>query len=71
MPECVAGVIADNGASRLFAHLRDRDISLGLYLAVTGQRVTGRNLMRYGISTHFVPSQLIAPMKEALMKEIK
>ena len=54
MPECVAGFSVDNGASRFFAHLRNDDISLGLYLAVTGQRVAGKNLLKWGICTHFV-----------------
>jgi len=36
MPECVAGFITDNGASHFFSHLRNCDLPLGLYLAVTG-----------------------------------
>jgi 3-hydroxyisobutyryl-CoA hydrolase len=36
MPECVAGFIADNGASRFFSNLRNCDTPLGLYLGVTG-----------------------------------
>lgn len=36
MPECVAGFTVDNGASRFFANLRNKDTALGMYLAVTG-----------------------------------
>ena len=42
MPECIAGFLVDNAASIFLANLKignDKNISLGLYLAITGARV--------------------------------
>ena len=67
MPECVAGFITDNAASTFFAKLRGGDIALGLYLAVTGQRVSDRDMLKWGLCTNFVPRKLIQELKEDLM----
>jgi enoyl-CoA hydratase/carnithine racemase len=70
MPECVAGFIVDNGASHFFAHLRNDDIALGLYLAVTGQRVAGRNMRRFGLCSHFVPRAKLDALREDLVRSV-
>ena len=57
MPECIAGFLVDNATSIFFAKLRGGDVEnlcLGLYLAITGKRVIGKDLLRFGICTHFM-----------------
>jgi enoyl-CoA hydratase/carnithine racemase len=71
MPECVAGFIPDNGASRFFAKLRGGDLPLGLYLAIIGQRVSGRNLLKWGLCSHFVRKERLEDVKKALLGEIR
>jgi enoyl-CoA hydratase/carnithine racemase len=71
MPECVAGFLVDNGASKFFAELRNGDTPLGLYLAVTGQRVSGKNLLKWGIANHFVSKDKLDKMKEDLIVNVK
>ena len=70
MPECVAGFITDNGASHFFANLRNKDIALGIYLAVTGHRVSGKNLRRFGLCTHFISKSRLEAMKEHLYRSV-
>ncbi len=57
MPECIAGFVVDNAASIFLARLvvnGEIDLSLGLYLAITGARIKGKDLAIWGIATHFV-----------------
>ena len=58
MPECVAGFLTDNGASLFFTKLKN-DISLGLYLSITGHKITGKDLLKWGVCSHFVPKDKI------------
>jgi 3-hydroxyisobutyryl-CoA hydrolase len=57
MPECGAGILTDNAASLFFANLKGgrNKICLGLYLAITGARVKGRDLVKWGIASHYIP----------------
>jgi enoyl-CoA hydratase/carnithine racemase len=71
MPECVAGFITDNGASHFFSHLRNCDLPLGLYLAVTGQRVVGKSLLKWGLCSHFVPRERLEELKRDLIENIQ
>lgn len=67
MPESVAGFITDNGVSHFFAN-KLKDISLGLYLGITGQRVVGgKEVLKWGICTHYVKKELISDLKKALI----
>lgn len=54
MPETAIGFFTDVGGSYFLPRIKDNDISLGLYLGMTGQRVKARELVKFGIATHFV-----------------
>ena len=54
MPETAIGYITDNGAGYFLPRVNDGDFALGLFIALTGYRVKGRELVRYGLATHFV-----------------
>ena len=43
------GFMTDVGALRV-----KQDINLGLYLGLTGQQVKARDLVSYGLATHFI-----------------
>jgi enoyl-CoA hydratase/carnithine racemase len=71
MPENVAGFIPDNGSSRFFANIRNCDLPIGLYLAITGARVTGKNILKFGICTHFVPKGKLDVLEQELISNVK
>jgi 3-hydroxyisobutyryl-CoA hydrolase len=54
MPETAIGLITDNGAGYFLPKVNGGDFALGLYIALTGYRMKGRELVRYGLATHFV-----------------
>lgn len=54
MPETAIGYITDNGAGYFLPRVNKGDFALGLYIALTGYRVKGRELVRFGLATHFV-----------------
>lgn len=56
MPETAIGFFTDNGVSYILTRLNGDDFALGLYLALTGSRVKGADLVKYGLATHYVPA---------------
>jgi 3-hydroxyisobutyryl-CoA hydrolase len=53
-PECNFGFFPDCGASYFLSHLEGLDISVGLYLAITGKKLNGKDLLNLKIATHFI-----------------
>jgi enoyl-CoA hydratase len=53
MPETAIGLFPDIGASYFLSHLPGQ---LGMYLALTGLRITPGDMVYTGLATHFVPS---------------
>jgi 3-hydroxyisobutyryl-CoA hydrolase len=53
MPETAIGFFTDVGGSYFLSRVKN-DISLGLYLGLSGQRVKSRDLVKWGIATHFI-----------------
>ena len=62
MPEAGIGLLAD---SYLLSRVLP-NISLGLFLGLTGHRVKGKDLVKWGIATHFVPMGKISSLYKAL-----
>lgn len=65
MPETAIGLFPDVGASNFLNKLPG---SLGLYFGLTGQRLSGRDLFKAGIATHFIPSDKIKPLEDDIMR---
>lgn len=65
MPETAIGLFPDVGASHFLNKLPG---SLGLYFGLTGQRLSGRDLFKAGIATHFVPSDKIQTLEDDIMR---
>jgi 3-hydroxyisobutyryl-CoA hydrolase len=51
MPECAIGFFPDVGGSHFLPRLPGQ---LGRFLALTGYRLTGRDLYKAGVATHFI-----------------
>ena len=69
MPETGIGLFTDVGASYFLSRVKG-NINLGLYLGLTGHRLKAKDLVKWGVATHFVPADKIDLMKEALVKNV-
>lgn len=65
MPESVIGFFADVGGSHFLPRLPGK---LGAYLALTGQRLKGLDIVKAGIGTHFVPSASLEHLENDLLR---
>jgi enoyl-CoA hydratase len=63
MPETGIGLFPDVGASWFLPRLNGQ---LGPFLALTGSRLKGKDLLAAGIATHFTPSSAIGALVDAL-----
>ncbi|XP_030466751.2 3-hydroxyisobutyryl-CoA hydrolase-like protein 5 [Syzygium oleosum] len=63
-PEASIGFHTDCGFSYMLSHLPGR---LGEYLALTGARLNGKELVVAGLVTHFVPSEKLPELEKHLM----
>ncbi|XP_054273098.1 3-hydroxyisobutyryl-CoA hydrolase, mitochondrial-like [Macrosteles quadrilineatus] len=65
MPETAIGLFPDVGASYFLSRLEGK---LGLYLALTGQRLKGKDVVKIGFGTHYIESKNIPTLYEAILK---
>jgi enoyl-CoA hydratase/carnithine racemase len=63
MPETAIGLFPDVGGSFFLPRLAG---AMGMYLALTGARLKGSDVVRSGIATHFVPSENISALEQKL-----
>lgn len=63
MPETAIGMFPDIGASYFLPRLPG---FLGMYLALTGERMQGADAVHVGLATHFVPRDRLAALSQAL-----
>lgn len=70
MPETAIGFFTDVGGSYFLPRIKNGEISLGLYLGLTGARVKSRDLVKFGLATHFVPEDNLEHMYETLEKRV-
>jgi enoyl-CoA hydratase/carnithine racemase len=66
MPETAIGFFPDIGATFFLPRLPGQ---LGVYLGLTGTRVTGADAVHAGFATHFTPRAQIAALAEALAQD--
>ncbi|XP_045139181.1 3-hydroxyisobutyryl-CoA hydrolase, mitochondrial-like [Portunus trituberculatus] len=64
MPEVCLGLAADVGGSHFLPTLRER---LGTYLALTGHRLKGPDVLKAGVATHVCDGARIAELEESLL----
>jgi len=64
-PEMNIGLFPDVGSTYKLAHLKI-GLGVGLYIGVTGARLSAWDLLRCGLATHFVPSANMAKLRELL-----
>ncbi|XP_041806646.1 3-hydroxyisobutyryl-CoA hydrolase, mitochondrial [Chelmon rostratus] len=64
MPETAIGLFPDVGGGYFLPRLQGK---LGLFLALTGFRLKGRDVHRAGVATHFVESKKIPDLEKELV----
>ena len=69
MPETAIGFFCDVGGSYFLSRVRN-EIELGLYIGLTGQRVKARDLVKWGIATHFVPKDKLPELYKAITSTV-
>eukprot|EP00331_Platyophrya_macrostoma_P001938 CAMPEP_0176424034 /NCGR_PEP_ID=MMETSP0127-20121128/10616_1 /TAXON_ID=938130 /ORGANISM="Platyophrya macrostoma, Strain WH" /LENGTH=208 /DNA_ID=CAMNT_0017805053 /DNA_START=172 /DNA_END=794 /DNA_ORIENTATION=+ len=67
MPETAVGYMPDSGSTVYFSRLRN---NLGLYYALTGGKIIGRELYTLGLADYFVPSERLDELEKALAEVI-
>lgn len=65
MPETAIGFFPDVGASHFLSRLPGK---LGAYIGLTGSRITGRDIFKAGVGTHFVPSDKLEFLEAELLR---
>lgn len=65
MPETAIGLFPDVGGGHFLPRLAG---SVGMYLALTGHRLRGRDVYTAGIATHFVESSQIGNLEQDLLQ---
>lgn len=65
MPETAIGFFPDVGGSHFLPRLPGK---LGLFLALTGHRLEGRDLFKAGVATHFIASERLDALEADLMR---
>ncbi|KAK9878938.1 hypothetical protein WA026_003759 [Henosepilachna vigintioctopunctata] len=65
MPETQIGLFPDVGGSYFLPRLEGK---LGIYLALTGERLKGVDLVKAKIATHYTPSEQLPELEESLLK---
>lgn len=64
MPETAIGFFNDSGASYFLSRLR---FNMGIYMGLTGARISGYDVKKIGIATHFVESAKIDELEKVLV----
>merc|ERR1711915_683050 len=64
MPETAIGLFPDVGGSYFLPKLKG---GIGMFLALTGQRLKGEDLFKVGLATHFCPENKLEELEGALL----
>lgn len=71
MPETGIGFFTDVGGSYFLSRVHEKNISLGLYLGITGHRLKSKDLVKWGVATHFVPKDNLGELYKDLTDHVK
>jgi len=64
MPECAIGLFPDVGGGHFLPRLEGK---LGLFLALTGNRLKARDLLFSGVATHFIDTRELPYLEDELL----
>lgn len=64
MPETAIGFFNDAGASHFLSRMR---FNVGVYMGMAGARITGYDVKKVGLATHYVESRRLEDLEKALL----
>jgi len=67
MPETALGLFPDVGATHFLSKLNKRHKHFGLFLGLTGYRISGADVLHAGLATHYIDSKNISKLIEQLL----
>ncbi|CAI2372159.1 unnamed protein product [Moneuplotes crassus] len=67
MPETAIGFFTDVGGSYFLSRLNN-NISLGLFLGITGHRLKAKDLLKWGVATNYVETSNLPSLYEDVVK---
>jgi enoyl-CoA hydratase/carnithine racemase len=70
MPECTIGLYPDVGAAYFMTRIFNNNYHIGLYCAMTGHRVIGKDNAICGTATHYVKKDNLEKIQEILKEKI-
>lgn len=70
MPETGIGFFTDVAGSYFLPRMKN-NICLGMFLGLTGHRLKAKDLLTWGVATHYVPQTNLEEMKKELFGSIK
>ena len=68
MPEADIGLFTDVGAGYFLPRAVNNEICFALYLALTGRRLYGKELVHWGLATHYVEDENLEEFKRAIVE---
>lgn len=69
MPETGIGFFTDVGGSYFLSRVKN-NISLGLYLGLTGFRLKAEDLVQWGVATHYVTTDKLETLRQDLIHNV-
>lgn len=69
MPETGIGFFTDVAGSYFLPRMKNNPC-LGMFLGLTGHRLKGKDLLTWGVATHYVPNTELDSLKQELVKYI-
>ena len=69
MPETGIGFFTDVGGSYFLSRVKN-NINLGLYLGLTGHRLKAKDLVQWGVATHFVPVAKLDDLRQDIAQNV-
>ena len=69
MPESRIGYFTDVGGSYFLPRIHNNEC-MGLYLGVTGQRLKGSDLLKWGVATHYVKAENIEELQQNIKEKV-
>lgn len=69
--ETAIGLFPDVGGTYFLPRVFNKDPSIGLYMALTGEKIKGKDLAKCGVATHFVSSERLENLKSTIIEKSK
>ena len=67
MPESAIGFFNDAGGTYFLSRVRNT-VEIGMYLGLTGRILRGKELVDWGVASHFIQSEHLEEIKQKVIE---